>query len=77
MENDNGINVYHEKIAVFVDQDGNRIAYSGSMNESENGMEENFESFFTFCSWKDGAQQTRLAEQILIRCGKIIQVKYE
>lgn len=63
MEDDNGINVYHEKIAVFVDQDGNRIAYSGSMNESENGMEENFESFFTFCSWKDGAQQTRLAEQ--------------
>lgn len=63
MEDDNGINVYHEKIAVFVDQDRNRIAYSGSMNESENGMEENFESFFTFCSWKDGAQQTRLAEQ--------------
>ncbi len=63
MEDDTGINVYHEKIAVFVDRDGNRIAYSGSMNESENGMEENFESFFTFCSWKDGAQQTRLAEQ--------------
>lgn len=63
MEDDNGINVYHEKIAVFVDQDGNRIAYSGSMNESENGMEENFESFFTFCSWNGGEQQTSLAER--------------
>lgn len=63
MEDDTGINVYHEKIAVFIDHDGNRIAYSGSMNESENGMEENFESFFTFCSWNGGEQQTSLAER--------------
>ena len=63
MEDDTGINVYHEKIAVFIDRDGNRIAYSGSMNESENGMEENFESFFTFCSWNGGEQQTSLAER--------------
>lgn len=63
MEDDTGINVYHEKIAVFIDRDGNLIAYSGSMNESENGMEENFESFFTFCSWNGGEQQTSLAER--------------
>lgn len=63
MEDDTGINVYHEKIAVFIDRDGNRIAYSGSMNESENGMEENFESLFTFCSWNGGEQQTSLAER--------------
>lgn len=63
MEDDTGINVYHEKIAVFIDRDGNRIVYSGSMNESENGMEENFESFFTFCSWNGGEQQTSLAER--------------
>ncbi|MCR5686300.1 MAG: DEAD/DEAH box helicase family protein [Lachnospiraceae bacterium] len=53
MENDTGLNVYHEKIALFEDFDGNKIGYAGSMNESENGIDENFESFYTFCSWKD------------------------
>lgn len=53
MEHDTGLNIYHEKIAFFEDFDGNRIGYAGSMNESENGMDENFESFYTFCSWKD------------------------
>ncbi len=62
MEDDNGINTYHEKIAIFIDDDGNRIAYNGSMNESENGMIGNFESFFTFCSWKGGVTQTSIAE---------------
>ena len=53
MENDTGLNVYHEKIALFEDYDGNKIGYAGSMNESENGIDENFESFYTFLSWKD------------------------
>lgn len=53
MENDTGLNIYHEKIALFEDFDGNKVGYAGSMNESENGMDENFESFYTFCSWKD------------------------
>jgi len=51
MENDTGFNVYHEKIAVFEDFDGNKIGYTGSMNESENGIDENFESFQVFCGW--------------------------
>ena len=45
--------MYHEKIGVFTDFDGNQIAISGSNNESENGLVENFESFDVFCSWMD------------------------
>lgn len=56
LEDDNGFKLYHEKIAVFVDYDGNRISYAGSANESENGLEGNFESIYTFCSWKDSSQ---------------------
>jgi superfamily II DNA or RNA helicase len=52
-----GIRLYHEKIAVFTDKDGNKISYAGSANESENGLEGNFESLYTFCSWKDQSQQ--------------------
>lgn len=56
LEDENGIKLYHEKIAIFVDSEGNRISYAGSVNESENGLVGNFESLYTFCSWKDSSQ---------------------
>lgn len=48
------ISMYHEKIGIFEDNEGNKIAISGSMNESETAMSENFESFQVFRGWKDG-----------------------
>lgn len=62
MTTDTGINIYHEKIAVYIDSDGNRISFTGSMNESSNGFEENFESIYTFCSWKDSSQVAAVNE---------------
>lgn len=63
METDTGINIYHEKMSVFIDDEGNRIAYSGSLNETDAAFCQNFESIFTFCSWKDRSQRAG-AEQI-------------
>lgn len=62
MSTDTGINIYHEKIAIYIDSEGNRISFAGSMNESNNGFEDNFESIYTFCSWKDGSQIDAVAE---------------
>ena len=62
MENDTGFNIYHEKIALFEDAEGNRIGFTGSNNESENGIDENFESFYTFCSWKGAEAATTTIE---------------
>ena len=56
LEDDDGIRLYHEKIAIFIDEEGNRISYAGSPNESGNGLDGNFESMYTFCSWKDPSQ---------------------
>lgn len=56
VDDENGFRLYHEKIAVFIDYDGNRICYAGSINESGNGLDGNFESLYTFCSWKDLSQ---------------------
>ncbi len=56
LEDEDGFRLYHEKIAVFIDAEGNRISYAGSANESENGLDGNFESLYTFCSWKDSSQ---------------------
>lgn len=51
------ISMYHEKIGLFVDENDNKIAISGSMNESETAMSENFESFQVFCNWIDGDKE--------------------
>ena len=65
LEDEDGFRLYHEKIAVFIDKEGNRISYAGSANESENGLDGNFESLYTFCSWKDSSQvdAVKLAEE--------------
>lgn len=53
MEDDTYRNMYHEKIAVFIDEIGNRISYTGSANASANAYCDNFESLYVFCDWKD------------------------
>lgn len=50
-ETQNGI--YHEKFGVFEDEDGNRVAFHGSANESRGALVANFESVMTFRSWAD------------------------
>lgn len=49
--------MYHEKIGLFVDDENNTIAISGSNNESENAISENFESFDVFCGWKQSEEE--------------------
>lgn len=57
METDTGISIYHEKMSVFIDGAGNRISCAGSLNETSNAFRGNFESIYTFCSWKDFSQR--------------------
>lgn len=57
MESDKGINIYHEKIAVLYDEAGNKISFTGSMNETENALVDNFESIVVFCDWKSEQKQ--------------------
>lgn len=50
---DSSIGMFHEKRGFFVDDDGNKVAFDGSLNESDNAYEENFESIQVFTSWKE------------------------
>jgi len=53
--------LYHEKIGILTDADGNSVAFSGSLNESEQAVSLNFESIDTFTSWKDNNRtQTKI-----------------
>ncbi len=49
--------IYHEKVGIFIDPEGNYITFSGSPNESKGGYIYNFESFDVQCSWNPGLSQ--------------------
>lgn len=53
----NEIAMYHEKMGLITDSDGNTVAFSGSMNESENAFKDNYESFDAFCSWTNDSER--------------------
>jgi superfamily II DNA or RNA helicase len=48
--------IYHEKSGVFRDSVGNRVAFSGSGNETIGGWEANYESLNVYCSWRSSAE---------------------
>lgn len=54
VENENPVGIYHEKLGYFEDAEGNRIAFSGSMNESGTAMNSNYETTDVYCSWNAG-----------------------
>ena len=44
LDDDNSIGMFHEKVGLMYDNDGNIIAFSGSMNESANAFWRNYEA---------------------------------
>ncbi len=47
-----GQRYFHAKSGVLSDDAGNRVAFTGSINESASGWEHNFESFSVYRSWR-------------------------
>ena len=45
--------IFHPKIGILTDLEGNQVAFSGSANESGAGWEANYEHIDVFCSWED------------------------
>lgn len=45
--------IYHEKMGIFSDTQGNHVAFSGSANETSGGLVSNFESVDVYWSWDD------------------------
>lgn len=57
----NSMAMYHEKIAVITDEEGNAIAFTGSLNETGMAFHENYESIDVYRSWSADAE--RVAEK--------------
>lgn len=59
-EDKNGIGMYHEKMGLIEDEEGNTVAFSGSMNESATAMSINYETIDVFRSWGDQNEADRV-----------------
>ena len=59
VENNKNYGIYHEKMGIFFDEEDNKIAFSGSNNETYAGMDINYEAFDVFCSWENEADAKR------------------
>jgi hypothetical protein len=61
IEKGSSMGMYHEKMGLFSDTQGNTIAFSGSMNESENALLQNYEAIDVWYSWKSQEQYDKVA----------------
>jgi len=43
--------IFHEKVGIFTDKYGNKLSFSGSINETGPGWQNNFEEFKVFREW--------------------------
>ena len=59
--------VYHEKTGVFLDDDNNVVAFSGSSNETVGGLLNNFESIDVHWSWNDTQERVQQKVDNFIR----------
>lgn len=63
IQNNEMLGMYHEKMGLLYDAEGNKIAFSGSMNESKTAMSINYETIDVFCSWKNDSDFERVCSK--------------
>ena len=55
--------IFHEKSGVIEDRVGDRIAWTGSLNETAAGWRQNWESISVFKSWGEGSEPERVLRE--------------
>lgn len=55
--------IFHEKTGIIEDTNGDRIAWTGSLNETRAGWQDNWESFNVFTSWGLERGRVRVEEE--------------
>ena len=56
--------LYHEKVGILTDAEGNRLSFSGSINETAGGWVNNRESFHVHCGWFGGRESAHLEDEV-------------
>lgn len=55
--------MYHEKVGIVEDSEGNKIVFTGSLNETINAFYNNYESIVVFTSWEESKQYAEEMQQ--------------
>ena len=55
LSRENSHGYFHAKLGLLTDGEGDRLAFSGSVNESASAWRHNLEQLHVFRSWDDGA----------------------
>ena len=48
--------MYHEKVGIIEDENGDKIVFTGSLNETINAFYNNYESIVVFTSWEESKE---------------------
>ena len=56
--------IYHEKVGILTDREGNRLSFSGSINETGAGWISNRESFHVHLSWEGGRDVKHVQDEV-------------
>lgn len=54
----NNVGIYHDKLGILVDKDGNKIVFYGSANSSINAYQNNYEKVRVVRGWEDGESES-------------------
>lgn len=57
LESENKIGMFHEKMGLIADVNNNIVAFTGSMNETQNAFSHNYETIDVFCSWTHDSER--------------------
>lgn len=57
LESGGEVGMFHEKLGLMYDSDGNVVAFSGSMNETTNAYHLNYESVDVYTSWSSDVER--------------------
>ncbi len=58
------VGIYHEKVGIITDAEGNRISFIGSINETRGGWINNRECFHVHCSWEGGREEKHVLDGV-------------
>lgn len=58
-----GVGLFHAKAGIIEDKSGNRLAFNGSINETDAGWRRNYETFHVYTSWDGGERHVNAEER--------------
>lgn len=63
MKSSDKIGIYHEKVGIIKDKEGNSIAFTGSANETITALLENYETIDVYTSWNSDSDLERINDK--------------